>query len=143
MEVLRFLEFFDASEDTGKITARVNSRKVVLYVDGIPVCSIDIEPHGFVSRQVGNMCINETRREIDVAGVIVATTKKEFDVLLAIVNTDGIAKRSFLHLQLFGGFGDKHIVDVHLSNARRKLVRAGWSCEITTLRGVGFRLEAP
>jgi len=37
--------------------------------------------------------------------------------------------------------GDDHLVDVHVNNIRRKLADASSAELISTVRGVGFRLE--
>ena len=94
--------------------------------------------------EYGILRIDPARRELRLRGVLVSTTRLEFDLFHRICRTpDEVVTRVELMEAVWGPnwYGDTHVVDVHLSNLRRKLRqrhpdRQFWF----TVRGVGFRL---
>ncbi|MDV6263925.1 response regulator transcription factor [Rhodococcoides yunnanense] len=86
----------------------------------------------------GELKINTTLREVDVAGRSVALTRKEFDLLhLLASNPDTIVPRAQIMDQVWDGSWSSRTVDTHVSSLRSKLGSRRW---IMTIRGVGFRL---
>jgi DNA-binding response OmpR family regulator len=90
-------------------------------------------------RMFGDLRVDPGTREVHVAGKPVSLTRIEFDVL-DVLSTDPkvvVAKGRLLE-RVWGPnwHGDDHIVDVHVSNLRRKIGAA----YIRTVRGVGYRL---
>ena len=95
-------------------------------------------------RVLGELEIDVSRRQVTCAGTVVHLTRLEFDLLDVLSSSP---RQLFSRRQLIeqvwgpGWFGDDHVVDVHISNLRRKLgddPRAPrW---IETVRGVGFRM---
>lgn len=91
-------------------------------------------PHGLRVDTVG--------RRVSVDGAEVALTPKEFDLLVALAARPGAVMaredlmREVWHTEWFGA---TKTLDMHVSTLRRKLGPAG--AAITTVRGVGFRLE--
>ena len=70
-------------------------------------------------------------------------TAKEFDLLAALAAEPGVAvTRHLLFERVWESrwFGSTKTIDVHVASLRRKLGNPGW---IETVRGVGFRLQAP
>jgi DNA-binding response OmpR family regulator len=90
-------------------------------------------------RAFGDLRVDPSGREVSVGGTPVALTRIEFD-LLDVLSTDPktVVSRGTLLERVWGPnwHGDDHIVDVHMSNLRRKI---GPSF-IRTVRGVGYRL---
>ena len=82
-------------------------------------------------------------RRVLLEGHEIDLTPKEFDLLAFLASEPG---RAFSREQIIGGVWDEHwwgptkTLDVHISALRKKLGTQPW---ITTLRGVGYRLEAP
>jgi two-component system OmpR family response regulator len=79
------------------------------------------------------------------AGQPVELSPKQFALLEFLARHAGEAvSRAMLVEQVFGYSVDaiSNVVDVHLSNLRQKIDRPGQPSLITTVRGVGFRLEA-
>jgi two-component system OmpR family response regulator len=80
-----------------------------------------------------------------VNGHLVPSTKLEFDLFARICRTpDQVVTRTELIESVWGPnwFGDSHVVDVHLSNLRRKLRQRCAAVDYWyTVRGVGFRLS--
>ena len=56
----------------------------------------------------------------------------------------GVASKAELtdHLYDFGAENFSNVIEVHISRLRKELQRVGAPCRITTLRGLGYRLEA-
>ena len=84
---------------------------------------------------------HEARRD----GATVPLTPLEFDLLATLAATPGLAyTREQLIERVWGRdfYGDEHVVDVHLSNLRRKLEPdPGHPRDVETVRGVGYRFH--
>ena len=96
---------------------------------------------------VGELCIDERRRTVTLAGLPLELSRKEFDLLTHLARHEGevVSKRELLAAvwhQPYGG-ADKTI-DVHISWLRRKLGESADSPRyLHTVRGVGMKLIAP
>ena len=96
---------------------------------------------------VGDLAIDPLTRQVSLEEVPIDLSRKEFDLLLALVQRAGevVTKRELLAdvwRQSYGG-GDR-TVDVHLSWLRRKLGEtAARPRYLHSVRGVGVRLAAP
>jgi DNA-binding response OmpR family regulator len=96
---------------------------------------------------VGGLTIDPLTRQVTLDGEPVDLSRKEFDLLLALVQRAGevVTKRELLAdvwRQTYGG-GDR-TVDVHLSWLRRKLGETAAAPRyLHSVRGVGVRLAAP
>jgi two-component system OmpR family response regulator len=97
-------------------------------------------------RRFGPMEIDGGRREALVNGKRLTLTRIEFDVLSHLCNhPHEVVTREELIDTVWGPDwdGDSHMVDVHISNLRRKLDQAAPGVAIIqTVRGLGFRLAA-
>jgi DNA-binding response OmpR family regulator len=93
----------------------------------------------------GTMQIDLGRRQVVVEGSVVPLTRIEFDLLSHLCQRPrDVSTRAELLRNIWGEHwvGDDHVVDVHLSNLRRKLTQHAPSEHfILTVRGVGFRLS--
>ncbi len=93
----------------------------------------------------GTMQIDLGRRQVVVEGAVVPLTRIEFDLLSHLCQRPrDVSTRAELLRNIWGEHwvGDDHVVDVHLSNLRRKLNQHAPSEQfILTVRGVGFRLS--
>jgi two-component system OmpR family response regulator len=94
---------------------------------------------------LGPLTIDTGRHEIRLAEVEVAATRIEFSLLEHLCRRPTeVASRSELLESVWGQnwVGDTHVVDVHLSNLRRKLDQAAPEMRVVhTVRGVGFRIS--
>ena len=114
-----------------ELVARVKA--VLRRVDGGPAAEVT---------QAGDVAIDAGRREVRVAGEPVEFTTKEFDLLRYLAERPGLALSRQQILDGVWGYdwyGDARTVDVHIAQVRKKL---GDTVEITTVRGVGYRLES-
>lgn len=96
---------------------------------------------------VGCLTIDPRKRLVQLDGMPIDLSRKEFDLLLALAQRPGevVTKRELLAdvwRQSYGG-GDR-TVDVHLSWLRRKLGETAADPQyLHSVRGVGVRLAAP
>ncbi len=93
---------------------------------------------------LGPLVIDLGRREVRVEEEEVQTTRIEFSLLEQLCRRPTeVCTREDLLDAVWGPkwVGDSHVVDVHLSNLRRKLDKAAPETKVIhTVRGVGFRL---
>jgi len=97
--------------------------------------------------EVGELVINRAARRAAIAGANVELRAKEFDLLARLAEVAGNAlRREELMTDIWDEhwFGSTKTLDVTVSSLRRKLddVKPA-AVAITTLRGVGYRLEQP
>jgi len=94
----------------------------------------------------GDLVVDVGRREIRLRGRDVAATRIEFALFEQLCRRpSAVCTRAELLQEVWGPSwsGDTHVVDVHLSNLRRKLQQVAPELRfIHTVRGVGFRLSA-
>jgi DNA-binding response OmpR family regulator len=93
---------------------------------------------------VGALTLDLDERRASWDGVELVLRPKEFDLLHALVRQAGHAvTREALMADVWdpNWFGSTKTLDVHVSSLRRKIADAGGTLALTTLRGVGFRLE--
>jgi DNA-binding response OmpR family regulator len=97
----------------------------------------------------GELEIRPDRHEARLGEQEVSLTTLEFDLLVALASRPGfVFGRRRLLERVWGEdyFGDDHVVDVHVANLRKKLneVEEGSGARyLRTVRGVGYRFEAP
>ncbi|MEW6183150.1 MAG: response regulator transcription factor [Bacillota bacterium] len=93
---------------------------------------------------LGKVIIDPAARTVTVGTEPVPLTPKEFDLLFALGKAPGRAFRREELLTLIWGYdfyGDSRTVDTHITRLREKLGRAGASPLITTVWGVGYKIE--
>jgi DNA-binding response OmpR family regulator len=91
---------------------------------------------------VGDLTIDPARREVSVAGQVVETRTKEFDLLLTLVEHKGIVLSREQLLNLVWGYdfyGQTRTVDVHVAHLRKRIA-ASDQVRIETVTGVGYKL---
>jgi two-component system, OmpR family, response regulator len=113
-----------------ELVARVKA--VLRRADGAPAPEVT---------QAGRVTVDAGRREASVDGGPIDLTTKEFDLLRFLAERPGLALSRQQILDGVWGYdwyGDSRTVDVHIAQVRRKL---GDAVTITTVRGVGYRLE--
>jgi DNA-binding response OmpR family regulator len=91
--------------------------------------------------EVGGAVIDLGRREVRAHGAVVDCTGKEFELLRYLAENGGraLSRQQILDgVWGYGWYGDARTVDVHVAQVRKKL---GDAVAITTVRGVGYRLD--
>jgi DNA-binding response OmpR family regulator len=88
--------------------------------------------------RIGSVALDEEARRVKVDGREVELTRREFDLLAALLRDPH--RRDALLEQVWGStYLQPKTVDVHIAGLRRKL---GDAVKINSLRGVGYRLES-
>ncbi|MFD8597170.1 response regulator transcription factor [Kitasatospora sp. NPDC059646] len=96
--------------------------------------------------QVGALTVDTRRRETTLDGQPLDLTRREFDLLAYLAARPGtvITRKQILAEVWQHSYGSAQTIDVHLSWLRRKLGETPTAPRyLHTVRGVGFRLEAP
>jgi DNA-binding response OmpR family regulator len=95
---------------------------------------------------IDDLAVDIGARTVEVAGTRVELRPKEFDLLVALARNAG---RVVTREQLLEDVWDEHwfgptkTLDIHIWSLRRKLDPEGGPSHISTVRGVGYRLDAP
>jgi DNA-binding response OmpR family regulator len=93
---------------------------------------------------VGDLEIDVRARQTTKGGTQIELPAKEFDLLLALARNAGeVVRRSELLDTVWDEhwYGSTKTIDTHMWSLRRKLDMPGAASAITTVRGVGYRLE--
>src|SRR5262249_45671777 len=91
--------------------------------------------------QAGPVTVDCGRREVRIDDQTVDFTTKEVELLRVLAERPGLAlsrKQILDGVWGYDWFGDARTVDVHIAQVRKKL---GDAVTITTVRGIGYRLE--
>ncbi|NKQ52358.1 response regulator transcription factor [Amycolatopsis sp. K13G38] len=92
---------------------------------------------------IGPLVIDPAARRVHLADRELDLTAKEFDLLAFLAGQPGtVRRREDIIAQVWdeNWWGSTKTLDVHIAALRKKLGDARW---ITTLRGVGYRLNEP
>ncbi|MGZ4384513.1 MAG: winged helix-turn-helix domain-containing protein, partial [Gaiellaceae bacterium] len=93
--------------------------------------------------RVGELVVDPRSRKASIGSRQLSLTVKEFDLLSALAADPGAVvsrRRLFEDVWDTRWFGSSKTIDVHVAALRRKLGDHTW---IETVRGVGYRLNAP
>lgn len=99
------------------------------------------EPEGYSE---GVLTVEPSSRTVTVRGAVVPLTRKEFDLLVALIEARGrVLSRDQLLERVWGHafYGETRTVDVHVRRLRQKL-GADLHDSIETVIGVGYRFHA-
>ncbi len=163
LEVCRRLRARSSSPQVLILTARGEEADVVLGLDAgaddylikpfrlaellarVRACTrrVDGERDHLVA---GDLAIDVAAHTVAVAGESVDLRPKEFDLLVALARSAGhVVARE----RLLGEVWDEHwygstkTLDIHIWALRRKLDPPGGASRISTVRGVGYRVDLP
>lgn len=92
---------------------------------------------------IGDLVIYPEKYEVVMRGATVPLRPKEFEVLLYLVQRQGIVVTRDDLMNIVWGFdyiGGQRTVDVHVSSLRKKLELNQESVQIESIRGVGYKL---
>ena len=92
---------------------------------------------------IGDLTVDPRARRAHVTGVEMMLTPKEFDVLYYLALDPGtVHRRETILADVWdmNWYGSTKTLDAHVAALRKKLGNPGW---IESVRGVGFRLQAP
>ena len=92
---------------------------------------------------VGDLVVDPAARRCSRGGTLIELTTKEFSIVefLARRNGEVISKADLLeHAWDFAYDGDPNVIEVHMSNIRRKIDKPFHTESLRTIRGAGYRL---
>ena len=93
--------------------------------------------------EVGDLVLNQARRELHRDGLLIELTSTEFSILQLLLQRSGeIVEKKDLYLAALGRepVAYDRSIDMHVSNLRRKLGQAMDGTErIETIRGIGYQ----
>jgi DNA-binding response OmpR family regulator len=129
---------FSVAELVGRVKAVLRRAKSTARVNPTTADSI--------LRTFGSLTVDAPAREAKLDGETLDLTRIEFDLLDTLTAEPRVAfSRAQLLERVWGEnwFGDDHLVDVHISNLRRKLNDEPRAPKfVCTVRGVGYRMGA-
>jgi DNA-binding response OmpR family regulator len=106
--------------------------------------STDVGPEVSNVKRVGDLEVDLDTREVRISTTDIPVTRTEFELLAILAGKPGrVFERETLLREVWQTEweGDARLVEVHMSNLRRKLAAAGVvNPGIRTVRGVGYRL---
>ncbi len=94
--------------------------------------------------QFGKLNINREGRDVSVDGLRIELNRKEFDLLVFMVENSSISLSRDQILEKVWGYdylGSESTVDTHINRLRKKLAES--SHYIQTVRGYGYKFEVP
>lgn len=92
---------------------------------------------------VGDLVIDPAARSCSRGGRLIELTAKEFSIVEFLARRQGevVSKADLLdHAWDFAYDGDPSVIEVHMSNIRRKIDRPFRAHSLRTVRGAGYRL---
>jgi two-component system response regulator PhoP len=95
---------------------------------------------------VGRISLNTVEQTVRCAGELIDLSPTEYRLLEYLIFRPRaiISARELLeHLYDYNWQHHSNVIEAHISNLRKKLRAVGEETSITTLRGRGYRLEAP
>src|SRR5690606_16808181 len=94
--------------------------------------------------QVGNLTINRKLFEVSTGERSVVMPLKEFEILALLASRPNhVIERGTIMEQIWGldYEGDDYTLNTHMARVRDRLTNLGANIEISTTRGVGYKLE--
>jgi len=94
--------------------------------------------------QVGDLVVDPASRRVSRGGVEIELSAREFDILHLLASNAGrVVTRLAILDEVWDGETDlrSNVIDVHLASIRAKIDRPFGTDTITTVRGVGYRVE--
>lgn len=94
--------------------------------------------------EAGDLVMDSLKKEVLVNGRSLTLPLKEFEILFRMASyPNQIFTRGQMIEQFWGADyeGDERTVDVHVKRVRDRLKETGSAVKITTVRGLGYRLE--
>lgn len=94
--------------------------------------------------QIGDLVVDPVARRVSRAGVEITLSTREFDILYLLASHAGqVVTRLTILDEVWDGETDlrSNVIDVHIAAIRGKIDKPFGTDTITTLRGVGYRLE--
>ena len=123
------------------VTKPFNPKEVVARVEAVLRRTV---PAPARMQRLGNLSLDPEAHRVSVAGRALSLTLSEYRLLAGMMrHPDRVHSRAdLLDACLEESDALERTIDSHVSNLRRKLVQADADVALTTVRGVGYRLES-
>jgi two-component system, OmpR family, response regulator RegX3 len=123
------------------LTKPYSARELIARVRAVARRASSLEPATSIS--LGNLSLDVERYQLVVGEVTFDLPRKEFEVMMMLMERAGrIVTRDRILDEVWGlGWGDTKSLDQHIRRLRRKLEQDADAPRIVTIRGVGYRLE--
>lgn len=95
--------------------------------------------------QLGELLMDRKTFEITVAGELLTLPRKEFELLFKLASYPGQTLARDRLIEDIWGYdfeGNERTLDVHINRLRERFPETQHTFKITTIRGLGYRLEA-
>jgi DNA-binding response OmpR family regulator len=95
--------------------------------------------------QAGDLTLDTTSRRVTRAGAPITLTAKEYAILEVLMRNPGaVVSRTRLAGRVWDDAAEvlDNLIDVHVSNLRKKIDGGASVSLIQTVRGLGYRLES-
>jgi len=95
--------------------------------------------------QVGELVMDHKTYELTVRGEMLTLPRKEFELLFKLASYPGQTIGREQLIEDIWGYdfeGNERTLDVHINRLRERFPEEEYSFRITTIRGLGYRLEA-
>lgn len=129
------------------LTKPFSPKEVVARIRAILRRMNRAETKRFIEVKIGDLTIFPERYEAELNGKTLTFTRKEFELLLYLVEHKGkVLTRDQLLLAVwnYDFSGDTRMVDVHISHLRDKIEENSRKpIYIKTVRGLGYKIEEP
>jgi DNA-binding response OmpR family regulator len=102
-------------------------------------------PHREPVISAGGLILDGGAHRVTIGSTELELSQKQFALLaLLLRNRNHVVTRAMILENVFGYsfVSNTNIVDVHISHLRQKLAASGCALRITTIRGVGYRVES-
>jgi DNA-binding response OmpR family regulator len=163
LEVCRQIHEHDPSIDVVMLTARDAELDVVIGLDAGAIDYIAkpfklaellariraqlrrAEPRSGADSRAGDLVVEVAARRVLLRGTEIELRAKEFDLLARLMADLGnVVTRETLMNDVWDEhwFGSTKTLDFHIAALRRKIDASNTDSRITTIRGVGYRLES-
>ena len=134
----RLSHFFAMMKEEGTLRSNVNIKDLVAEVCHI-FANSSVKPE---STNEEELVVSKPAKTVQVDGVRVNFTLKEFDLLVYLMKNADIAMDKDTIMDVVWGvdcFSDTRVVDTHVKKIRKKLGR--YADMIQTVHGFGYRFE--
>jgi DNA-binding response OmpR family regulator len=94
--------------------------------------------------RIGDLAVDPAGRRVARAGVPIELSAREFDILRLLMERVGkVVTRYTILDEVWDGETDlrSNVIDVHVASLRAKIDRPFGTSTITTVRGVGYRID--
>ena len=97
-----------------------------------------MQNHEIKQMKVGEIELNDEKRQVKVSGEPITLTYKEYELLKMLMSNTGIVQREDIMVHIWGmDYEGESTLDMHIKTLRHKLGDAGK--KIRTVRGMGYQ----